>query len=151
MRDFAVRFIEAMLALDLSALAPMLADDVVWHLPPFAKRPPLQGRDAVLTFVQDAQAAYYQPGSLSLEPTLVVADADSAAVLGTLRGRTIRGKAYENCYSFVFRIAGGRVIEAWDSSTRRISWRRCGDQVPRQAESLVEPRRGDEGRSWHTE
>jgi ketosteroid isomerase-like protein len=114
MRDFALRFIDAMLALNLSALASMLGDDVLWHLPPFAKRPPLQGRDAVLTFVQQAQAAYYEPGTLSLEPEMVVADADSAVVLGTLRGRTIRGKAYENCYSFVFRIAGGRVIEAWE-------------------------------------
>jgi ketosteroid isomerase-like protein len=114
MRDFALRFIEALLALDLPALTSMLADDVLWHLPPFAKRPPLQGCDAVLTFVQQAQAAYYEPGTLSLEPEMVVADADSAAVLGTLRGRTIRGKAYENCYSFVFRIAGARVVEAWE-------------------------------------
>ena len=114
MRDFALRFIEAMLALDLSALASMLADEVVWHLPPFAKRPPLRGCAAVLTFVQEAQAAYYQAGTLSLEPTMVVADSDSAAVLGTLRGRTIRGNDYENCYSFVFRITGGRVVEAWE-------------------------------------
>ncbi|HEX7409356.1 MAG TPA: nuclear transport factor 2 family protein [Candidatus Binatia bacterium] len=114
MRDFALRFIEALLALDLPALTSTLADDVLWHLPPFAKRPPLQGRDAVLTFVQQAQAAYYEPGTLSLEPEMVVADSDSAAVLGTLRGRTIRGKPYENCYSFVFRIADGRVVEAWE-------------------------------------
>ena len=114
MRDFALRFIEAMLALDLPALGSMLADDVVWHLPPFAKRPPLRGRDAVVTFVQKAQAAYYQAGTLSLEPTMVIADSDSAAVLGTLRGRTVRGKDYENLYSFVFRIAGGRVTEAWE-------------------------------------
>ncbi len=114
MRDLALRFISALLALDLPALTSMLAPDVVWHLPPFAKRPPLQGRDAVLTFVQDAQAAYYEPGTLRLEPELVVADSESAAVLGTLRGRTIRGKDYENLYSFVFRVAGGRVIEAWE-------------------------------------
>lgn len=114
MRDFALRFIEALLALDLPALTSMLADDVLWHLPPFAKRAPLRGRDAVLTFVQEAQATYYQAGTLRLEPEIVVADSDSAAVLGTLRGRTIRGKAYENCYSFVFRITGGRVVEAWE-------------------------------------
>lgn len=114
MRDFALRFIEALLALDLPALTSMLEADVVWHLPPFAKRPPLRGRDAVLTFVQDAQAAYYQAGTLRLEPEIVVADSDSAAVLGTLRGRTIRGKDYENCYNFVFRFAGGRIVEAWE-------------------------------------
>jgi ketosteroid isomerase-like protein len=85
MREFALRFIEALLALDVPALTAMLADDVLWHLPPFAKRPPLQGRDAVVTFVQKAQAAYYQPGTLSLEPAIVVADADSAAVVGTLQ------------------------------------------------------------------
>ena len=114
MRDFALRFVAALLALDLPALTSMLAPDVVWHLPPFAKRPSLRGRDAVLTFVQDAQASYYQPGTLRLEPALVVADSESAAVLGTLRGRTIRGKDYENLYSFVFRIVDGRIVEAWE-------------------------------------
>jgi len=114
MRDFALRFIDAMLALDLAALASMLADDVVWHIPPFAKRPPVQGRDGVLTFVQDAQGTYYQPGTLSFEPDVVVADGSGAAVLGTLRARTIHGRPYDNRYSFFFRVSGGKVVEAWE-------------------------------------
>ena len=98
-RELALRFVDAMLALDLPALTSMLADDVLWHLPPFAKRPPLQGRDAVLTFVQQAQAAYYEPGTLSLEPEIVVADADSAAVLGTLRGTSQLGPIPKTCFN----------------------------------------------------
>ena len=113
-RDFALRLVDAMLALDLPSLAPMLADDVVWHLPPFAKLAPLRGRDAVLAFVQQAQARYYQAGTLRLQPELVVADADGATVLGMLRGRSVRGKDYENLYSFALRIAGGQVVEAWE-------------------------------------
>lgn len=114
MRDLALRMIEAMLALDLTALGSMLADDVVWHMPPFAKRPAIRGRDGVLAFVQEAQGTYYQPGTLSLEPDLVVTDANAAAVLGTLRARTIHGKDYENRYSFFFRITAGKVVEAWE-------------------------------------
>lgn len=113
-REHALRFVDAMLAGDLASLAAMLAADVVWHLPPFAKRAPICGRDAVLIFVQDAQAAYYQAGTLRLEPALVVADSDGAVVLGTLRGRTIRGKDYENLYSFALRCAGEQVVEAWE-------------------------------------
>ena len=114
MREFALRFIEAMLALDFPALAAMLADDIVWHIPPFANRPPIHGRDGVLTFVQDSQHAYYQAGTLSFEPDMVVADGAAAAVLGTLRARTVHGKEYENRYSFFFRVGGGKVVEAWE-------------------------------------
>jgi len=113
-REFALRFVDAMVAGDLATVASMLAQDVVWHLPPFAKRPPVCGRDAVLSFAREAQAAYYQAGTLRLEPALVVADADGAAVLGTLRGRTIRGKDYENLYTFGLRFAGGEVVEGWE-------------------------------------
>jgi len=114
MREFVLRFIDAMLALDLTALASMLADDVVWNIPPFAKRPPIHGRDGVLAFVQDSQGTYYQPGTLTFEPDLVVADGNAAAVLGTLRARTIHGKDYENRYSFFFRMSGRTVVEAWE-------------------------------------
>lgn len=113
-RELAVRFVDVMLAGDLTALAPMLADDVVWHLPPFAKRAPIRGRDAVLGFVRDAQAAYYVAGTLRLEPALLVADADGAALLGTLRARTKRGGDYANLYNFALRVAGGQVVEAWE-------------------------------------
>lgn len=113
-RELALRFVDVMLAGDLAALGAMLGDDVVWHLPPFAKLGPMRGRDAVLAFVRDAQAAYYEAGTLRLERDLVVADADGAVVLGTLRGRTKRGRDYENLYSFALRFAGGQVVEAWE-------------------------------------
>jgi ketosteroid isomerase-like protein len=113
-REFALRFVNAMVAGDLATVASMLAKDVVWHLPPFAKRPPVVGRDAVLNFAREAQATYYEVGTLRLEPALVVADSDGAVVLGTLRGRTIRGKDYENLYSFGLRFADGEVVEGWE-------------------------------------
>ncbi len=113
-REAALRFVETLLAGDLAALAPLLADEVVWHLPPFAKRAPVRGREAVLAFVREAQAAFYEPGTLRLEPAMVVADGEGAAVLGTMRGRTKRGRDYENLYGFTLRLAAGRVVEAWE-------------------------------------
>ncbi|MFN8625819.1 MAG: nuclear transport factor 2 family protein [Candidatus Binatia bacterium] len=115
MREFALRLIDAMLALDLAALTSMLAAEVVWHVPPFAQRPPIHGRDGVLRFMQDSQSAYYQAGTLRFAPDIVIAEeANAAAVLGTLTARTIHGGAYENRYSFFFRLAGGGVVEAWE-------------------------------------
>lgn len=113
-RELALRFLEAMLAGDQAAMATMLAPDVVWHLPPFSKQPPIHGRDGVLRFAREAQAAYYQPGTLRFEPALVVADANGAALLGTLLARTKHGKDYENLYTFGLRFDAGKVAEGWE-------------------------------------
>lgn len=103
-----------MMGRDFERLAALLAADVVWHLPPFAGRPPLRGRDAVLEFVRKVPAAIYDPDSMRFEPAIVVADREGGSALGTLRARTAAGADYENLYSFTVRYAGGRITEAWE-------------------------------------
>ena len=96
------------------ACAPKLADDVVWHLPPFADPAELRGHEAVMQFVREGAAPFYQPGSLQIEiRQLVVRDGD-ALCHATLRGTTKRGLPYQNIYAFFARIETGKLVEVWE-------------------------------------
>jgi ketosteroid isomerase-like protein len=94
--------------------ASLLHEDVVWHLPPFAGAPPMQGRAAVTKFMRDAPDAYYQPGSMRIEPILWTLEGGRAACLATLRATTKKGKPYRNLYAFFARLEGGLLCEVWE-------------------------------------
>jgi len=96
------------------ACASALAADVVWNLPPFAKMEPLRGHDAVMEFVRNGSAPYYEAGSLSIEFHQILLDAGNASCQATLRATTKRGMPYENSYAFFARIAGGQLVEVWE-------------------------------------
>jgi ketosteroid isomerase-like protein len=94
--------------------ARRLAPDVLWHLPPFAKQAPFDGREAVRGFMRDAQAAFYQPGTLSIEKHAVTWDEPFASCLATLRATTRHGGPYENRYVFFARLENGLLAEVWE-------------------------------------
>lgn len=96
------------------SVAPVLAEDVVWHLPPFAKQEPMKGRDVVLKFLAEAPAAFYEPGTMSIEPIELACEGGFASCLATLRAMTKHGMPYENRYGFFGRIADGRLVEVWE-------------------------------------
>lgn len=107
-------FLFDMIAGRYEEIAPKLAVDVVWHLPPFAKQPPMEGREAVLRFLQEAAAAFYQEGSMRLEPVAFTAEDGFASCLATLRATTRHGRPYENRYGFFTRLHEGLLIEVWE-------------------------------------
>ena len=94
--------------------APALAPDVVWNLPPFARMEPLRGHDAVMEFVRNGSAPYYEAGSLTIEFHQVMLDAGNAGCRATLRATTKRGMPYENAYAFFARIVDGKLAEVWE-------------------------------------
>ncbi len=96
------------------ACAPKLADDVVWHLPPFADPAELRGHEAVMKFVREGSAPFYQPGSLQIEIQQLVVRDGNALCHATLRGTTKRGLPYENIYAFFARIETGKLVEVWE-------------------------------------
>lgn len=91
--------------------AELLAPDVVWHVPPFAGQPPLEGREVVLDFLRAAVSRLYEEGSMRIEPDLVTVVDGQAACLATLRGRTRRGLPYDNRYAFFARMRDGLLCE----------------------------------------
>ena len=92
----------------------VLHENIRWHLPPFAKQPPIQGRDAVLQFLAKAPAAFYEPGSMRIEPIEFFVQDGLVACLATLRATTKHGAPYENRYGFFARMEAGRLIEVWE-------------------------------------
>ena len=108
------RFLHDMIEGRHDAVAPLLADDVRWHLPPFAKQPPIEGKGAVLKFLAEAPSLYSAPGSMKLEPRIVTADGPFVSCLATLRATTKRGAPYENRYVFFARLEGERLREVWE-------------------------------------
>lgn len=95
-------------------VAAVLAGDVVWHMPPFAKQRPLNGRDAVLKFLAEAPASVYAPGSMRIEPIEIAAERGFASCLATITAQTIHGMPYENSYGFFARIRDGKLTEVWE-------------------------------------
>lgn len=113
-RDVLERLFPAMFAKDRAALKQLIAEDVTWHLPPFAKAKPRRGRAAAIRFLFEAPDAFYQPGSLALEPELVAVEGDRAMLLGWMTGTTKAGAPYENRYAFAMRFRDGQIVEAWE-------------------------------------
>ncbi|MEE2677931.1 MAG: nuclear transport factor 2 family protein [Myxococcota bacterium] len=95
-------------------VAAVLDDRVLWHLPPFARQPPLEGPDAVLRFLAEAPAAFYAPGTLEIEPVEFAVANGIAACLATMRATTRYGAPYENRYVFFARLSAGRLVEVWE-------------------------------------
>jgi len=96
------------------ACEPVLAEDVVWHWPPFADQPPMRGREEAMQFVRDGSRPYYQEGTLAIEFGQVMVQDGEAGCRATLRGTTKKGMPYENAYAFFARIADGKLVEVWE-------------------------------------
>ena len=113
-REMFERFLSDMIGGRPEACAPALAQDVVWHLPPFADPAELRGFDAVMEFVRSGSAPYYDKGSLSIEIHQLLVSGGDASCRATLRGTTKRGMPYENIYAFFARIEDGKLVEVWE-------------------------------------
>ncbi len=108
------RFLFAMIEGRHDEAEQFLADDVVWNLPPFAELAPIEGKTAVAKFIREAQAEYYAPGSLRIEPLLISVHEGHAACLAQLYARTKKGRPYENRYAFFARLSRGLLREVWE-------------------------------------
>ena len=113
-REIFERFLVDMIAGRYDEIASKLAPEVVWHLPPFARQPPMEGREAVLRFLREASAAFYQEGSMRLEPIAFMAEDGFASCLATLHATTRHGQPYENRYGFFARLHEGLLVEVWE-------------------------------------
>jgi ketosteroid isomerase-like protein len=68
-----------------------------------------EGRDAIIGDFLATAMAYYEPGSVSLEITAMIAEGDRVALQWTSRARTREGDPYENGCLGLFTVRDGRI------------------------------------------
>jgi uncharacterized protein (TIGR02246 family) len=104
------RYIAAAASGDAEELRDSFAADATWWLHgdlPIAGT--WRGRDAILDDFLATALGYYEPGTIEIEPTSLVAEGDTVVAEWTSRARTRTGNAYENYCIGVFTVRDGRI------------------------------------------
>jgi ketosteroid isomerase-like protein len=113
MRSKAVveRYVAAVAAGDVQTARELFAPTATWTLAagdlPIAGS--WEGRDTIIDDFLGTAQSYYAPGSIRIEVTGMIAEADRVVVQWTSRARTRSGRPYENGCIGVFTICDGQI------------------------------------------
>lgn len=104
-------YVAAVEAGDLPAIREAFAPDATWTLAAgdLPTSGTWTGRDAIVDDFLGGAMAYYEPGSVSLEITAMIAEGDQVALQWTSRARTRDGNPYENGCIGLFTVRDGRI------------------------------------------
>jgi ketosteroid isomerase-like protein len=92
------------------SLPELLADDVVWWIPPGSKLGgTLRGKPAVLDLMARAFALFAPDAPPRIEIEQIVAEGERVCVQFVLEARTAAGRDYRNHYHLAFELRGGRI------------------------------------------
>ncbi len=105
------RYVDALQAEDAAAVGQFFAEDATWTL--LAGDLPMsgtwRGRDRIMDGFFATAMANYQPGSIKLETTAMIADSDQVVLQWTSRARTLDRQPYENGCIAIFTVHDGRI------------------------------------------
>lgn len=105
------RYVAALQRGDARAIREAFAEDATWTLA--AADLPISGtwtgRDSIIDEFLAEAMAHYEPGSISLEVTGMLAERDHVVLQWTTRARTSDGRGYENECIGLFTIREGRI------------------------------------------
>jgi uncharacterized protein (TIGR02246 family) len=105
------RYVAALQAGDVGAIRQAFAEDATWTLA--AGDLPIsgtwEGRDAIIDEFLATAMGYYEPGSVSLQVTAMIAEDDQVALQWTSHARTRNGDPYENGCLGIFTVRDGRI------------------------------------------
>jgi ketosteroid isomerase-like protein len=104
------RYVAAVQAGDEQAIRDSFAPDATWRLDgelPISGT--WEGREAILGDFLASAMSFYEPGSIRLEITSLIAEGDRVAMEWTSVARTTRGEPYENHCIGVFTVRDGRI------------------------------------------
>ena len=103
-------FIDALSSGNLKALDATLADDATWWLPgSLPVSGTHRGKKGIFEGFLAKAAPLFQPGTLAIEVRNSIAEGDYVAVEWVARGKSAKGKAYENYYHVMFEVKNGKI------------------------------------------
>jgi uncharacterized protein len=109
-KKVAQQYVAAAEAGDENAIRNLFAQDATWTL---AGELPIsgvwRGREVILREFLATAMSHYEPGSISLEITGMIAEDDQVVLQWTSRARTRDGRPYENGCIGVFTIREGKI------------------------------------------
>ena len=96
---------------DVQTISELFAEDAMWRLD--AGDLPISGtwtgRDRIMSDFLAKAMSHYEPGTVELEITGLIASGDQAVLQWTSRAKTRTGRPYENGCIGVFTIRDGRI------------------------------------------
>ena len=99
-------------------LGRFLTEDVRWHLPQstanLATASDPIGRQAVLDMLEGDVEKFYRPDTIQFEYFSLIAEGDRVHLHFSMRATTSSGREYDNSYQTLFRLADGKIAEAWE-------------------------------------
>ena len=104
------RYVAAIEAGDDDAIRDCFAEDATWRLDgdlPISGT--WRGRNTILGEFLATAWSHYEPGSVAIEITGIIAEGDRAVMQWTSRARTTAGRPYENRCIGVFDVRDGRI------------------------------------------
>ena len=105
------RYVDAVSAGDIDTIRELFAPDAVWRLD--AGDLPVsgtwKGREAIMTDFLAVAMSHYEPGTVELEITAMIAGPDQVVLQWTSRARTRDGRPYENGCIGVFTVRDGKI------------------------------------------
>ena len=103
-------FVEALSRGNIDAVSATLADDATWWLPgSLPVSGTHRGKKGIFDGFLAKAAPLFEPGSLSIQVQNTIADGNNVAVEWIARGKTAKGKQYENYYNVVFEVKGNKI------------------------------------------
>jgi uncharacterized protein len=103
-------FVEALSAGNVEAAKAAVADDATWWIPgslPVAGT--YRGKKAIFEDFMGKAQPLFQPNSVSIQVRNVIGEGDNVAVEWIGRGKTAKGKDYENYYHLMFEVRNDKI------------------------------------------
>jgi hypothetical protein len=105
------RYVDAVVAGDVDTIRELFAPDAVWRLD--AGDLPVSGtwtgREAIMNDFLAVAMSHYEPGTVEIEITAMIAERDQVTLQWTSRARTRDGRTYENGCIGLFTVRDGQI------------------------------------------
>ncbi len=109
-KNVVLGLVKALLSGNVEAARAALADDATWWIPgSLPVSGTHYGKKAI--FEDFMGRVSFQPGSLSIQVSNAIGEADYVAIEWVTRARNAAGRPYENYYHYLFRLRNGKIQE----------------------------------------